>query len=325
MQGQRTYYFKEGFVLLSVILFEKLVSLYFIIAIGAIITKTGIIDSTDSKVLSKLLIYVINPCMIVSSLQINASNDVIEGLKISFLAALVLQSLMIAVVYIANKFLHFNKIEQLCLEYPNVGSIIIPIVSSVLGKEYIIYTLGFIVIENILLWTHAKMVISGENKVSIIKIIKNPTIIAILFSFSLMFLKIKIPMVLMESIDSINLMIGPIAMFIIGIILGGMNVKKEASKKRLWLTILGRLVLLPFFCFCALIVCKIPAAEMQIRKILFITFLGVCAPVANSIASLADVYGGDKDYPCAISILSTLSSIVSMPVFVYFYQKVFAI
>lgn len=55
------------------------------------------------------------------------------------------------------------------LIYSNAGNLIIPIVTSVLGPEWVIYTSGFISVQVILIWTHCKMLLCGEKKADLKK------------------------------------------------------------------------------------------------------------------------------------------------------------
>jgi predicted permease len=54
-------------------------------------------------------------------------------------------------------------------------------------------------------------------------------------------------------------------------------------------------------------------------QILLISMLAAAAPVANMISMFAQLYGKDAEYASTITTLTTLSCIVTMPVFVYLY------
>ena len=51
---------------ISILLMEQIIELFIMIFMGFIIVKTGIVKDEDSKVLSKIVLYLIIPCVAVS-------------------------------------------------------------------------------------------------------------------------------------------------------------------------------------------------------------------------------------------------------------------
>lgn len=51
----------------------------------------------------------------------------------------------------------FTPIEKATIIYSNSGNLIIPLVGAILGNEWVIYSSGYMVVQTILLWTHAKV------------------------------------------------------------------------------------------------------------------------------------------------------------------------
>ena len=56
------------------------------------------------------------------------------------------------------------------------------------------------------------------------------------------------------------------------------------------------------------------------KKILLVSLLAVAAPSGVTIPQMAQIYGGDADYAGSINVLTTLCSIVTMPLMIYIYQ-----
>ena len=64
----------------SLILTEQIVKLFIILMIGFIMVRIGLLKVSDSKSISVLLVYLVLPCMIVNSFQIEYTPEVLKGL-----------------------------------------------------------------------------------------------------------------------------------------------------------------------------------------------------------------------------------------------------
>ena len=63
----------------SLVLLEKLISMMLMALVGYILVKTGILGQPDSRVISLLLVYVLQPCLVLRSLQIELTPDRLHG------------------------------------------------------------------------------------------------------------------------------------------------------------------------------------------------------------------------------------------------------
>lgn len=56
--------------MISLILAKKILSLFLVMALGIVLVRCGIVRSRDSKVLSMISLYLVMPCVIISSFQV---------------------------------------------------------------------------------------------------------------------------------------------------------------------------------------------------------------------------------------------------------------
>ncbi len=56
---------------ISILLMEQIIELFIMIFMGFIIVKAGIVKDEDSKVLSKIVLYLIIPCVIINAFQVD--------------------------------------------------------------------------------------------------------------------------------------------------------------------------------------------------------------------------------------------------------------
>lgn len=156
---------------LSILLIQQICQLFIMIFFGYLIVKTKVLTTQNSKVLSILLLYVTCPCAIINSFMIELTADKLIGLGISFLGAILVHVIFIPLANIIGKMFGFTPIEKATIIYSNSGNLIIPLVGAILGNEWVIYSSGYMVVQTILLWTHAKSLVCNEPSYDLKKIL----------------------------------------------------------------------------------------------------------------------------------------------------------
>ena len=294
----------------------------FTIALGAYaLVKFRVLRSEGSRTISLIMMYMIGPCTVISAFQIDSTPEVRSGLLLAFAAAIISH---VGAIVINNLFirkpLHLTTVEQASFEYPNAGNIIIPIVVSLLGQEWVVYTCAYICVTIVLQWTHLKQLISGETHINIKKILTNVNIIAILAGFVILAFGIKLPKLLQDAVDSVSVMIGPASMMMIGMMLAGMELKQIFANKRVWLISFLRLIFAPLLFIVFLRLTKFGAGVPNSDTILLITLLASASAAAATVTQMELVYGKDAEYACSINVVTTMLCIITMPLIVLVYQ-----
>jgi len=96
---------------ISILLMQQIVQLFLMIFMGYLIVKTGLVRDDDSKVLSKIILYLIVPCVIINAFQVDYTTDTVKGLLIAFAASVMTQVILLVVISVAGKLLHLNEVE----------------------------------------------------------------------------------------------------------------------------------------------------------------------------------------------------------------------
>ena len=55
---------------ISILLMKQILELFLMILMGYVIVKTGLLKDEDSKVISKIVLYLIIPCVIINAFQV---------------------------------------------------------------------------------------------------------------------------------------------------------------------------------------------------------------------------------------------------------------
>ena len=279
----------------------------FIIALGAYaLVKFRVLRSEDSRTLSLIMLYLICPCTIISAFQIDSTPELRSGLLLAFAAAVIIHIGLLLFNLLIRKPLRMSPVEQASVIYSNAGNLIIPIVSALLGQEWVVYTCAYICVQIVLQWTHCKPLISGETHLDVKKIITNVNMIAIFLGIVIFALGIKLPKVVQDAIDTTAVMIGPMSMLMIGMMLAGMDLKSIFVRKRIWLVVFMRLIVAPLLFIVFLRISGFGSSVQDVDTIMLISLLACASASAATVTQMEQIYVDDAEYACSINVLTTL-------------------
>ncbi|MDD5833205.1 MAG: AEC family transporter [Clostridiales bacterium] len=297
---------------ITLIMFKQLIIMIIYMGIGFILFKKNMLSKNGSKELGTLLLYVILPSAIINSYCVEKNAETVSAFFVSFilsLAALCLAMIVCSVMFRRNKIANFG------VSFSNAGFMGIPIVSAVLGKEMVFYVSSFVALLNIFQWTYGVMVFT-ENKDSIKakSLSKNPILISMVIGVVLFFSQISLPSIVSTAISSIAALNAPVAMIILGAYLAQADLKTVFNCKELYSQSAVRLILIPVLTGIIMI---ISSALIQLKHEAYLAILiAASAPVGSNVAIFAEKHGLDYVYAGRLVCLSTLLSVISMPIIV---------
>ena len=302
------------------ILAKKIFSLFLMMAMGVVLVKSKVMKVEDSRSVSLISLYLITPCAIFSAFQMSYTPRILRGLILAAAVALILHIIMIILTKFLEKPTGLDAVEKTSLIYSNSGNLIIPIVTAIFGKEWVIYSAGYLSVQTILLWSHGRMMLCGEKKVDVRKIFMNINILAVIAGLVCFILGAMLPAPMLDAVDSVGTMIGPSAMIVTGMLIGSMDFQKILSYRRLWFVGVLRLLIYPVIGVAFLKYSGIAGLISEGATILMITLLAMTTPSASTVTQMSQVYGKDADYASAINVVTTLCCILTMPLMVTLYQ-----
>lgn len=305
---------------ITILLIKKIISLFIILLIGVLVVRLKLLKSDDSKVLSVLMLYGIVPCTILNAFQVDYTPEVLKGLVVAMVLSAVSIAFWILLTEILKKTLHMDAVERMSIMYTNAGNLIIPIVTSVLGEDMVIYSVAYMAVQLVYMWTHLKSEMSGEKSFDWKKIVTNVNLICIFVGLAMFLTQFKFPDFVQDSLSSISSMIGPSAMLVIGMLIGGMELKEVFRYKRVWLVTFLRLIVFPMTIFFFYKYLPFDSILENSQQIILVVFLANITPAASTVTQMAQVFGNDAKYASAINVVTTLMSLITMPIMVMLYQ-----
>lgn len=171
-------------------------------------------------------------------------------------------------------------------------------------------------ILNLLQWTYGiVIIIRRKDMINIKKVFVNPVTISLVIGLFLFITGIKLPGVINSTMAGVAALNTPAAMIVLGYYLSCVRICDLLLNPSLYLASFVRLIIIPLLTLLVLYI--IPVGHGQIGMI---TLIAAATPVGTSTAIFAQKFGQDYERAVCMVCLSTLFSIITMPVVMYLAQ-----
>ena len=306
------------------------VSLVILAVPGFLLVKGKLLNESSAGAISTIVLYGCQPLLVFMSFQETYTASIAINILFVALLATAVHFAMFGLV--ALLFPNKNddrkvRIVKYASCFSNCGFMGIPFLQMLFADtpyagEIIIYAAVVISIFNILNWTvGVYMITKDKTKVSLKKVLLNPTIIAVVIG-ALFFFIIKQPIAqlaekgtvlenalskIMGSLDQVGNMVTPLSMFVIGMRLANVKIKQLFLDK--WAYVVCVMKLAVMSCISVLLVVFLPVSVV-VKYVIFFLF---SMPSATSSALFAVKFGGDSESASIFVLLSTILCIVTIP------------
>ena len=271
--------------------FLKIAAIFAMTAIGFTAAKTGILPAESKKYLSNLLLFITSPCMIIGSMTSQTLDNhtfelmiqIVAGSFIFFFAAM-------GIAFLIVKLMHPDKedagVLMVIITAVNTGFMGFPVTKAIFGNTYFF----LMVIQNIVLniYLYSMMVYQmnyGFRKIEGIKGMLMPMLnmctYALIIGLALMLLKVQLPDILADFINTIGDATIPVSMIVVGVQLSESSISKMLTNRQLIIASLCNMILMPVLTFLA--VNWLPIAS-ESKLILIFAAAFPCAVVSTAIA-----------------------------------------
>lgn len=299
---------------------------------GFIFAKVFKVDDKEQKFLSKLLIYFINPFLILNALNIDFEFSKFVQLALVFVLSLIVHFIMIALALLIARSKNpeekdYCTLDALAMMFSNCGFIGIPLIRGVFGDEGVFYLMGFLVAFNVLMWTYGYSKLSG--RVDLKKIATNPNMIAVVLGLIVFFVPYPLPEVVSKAIGMIGELNSATAMILIGVLFAGFTFESKYIKHILKVCFVRLLLSGIVVSLLIVLIYKLmapgmnPAESDLLKMILFVVLICASCPCATSVPSLACLFNKDGEYSSMLVCLTSLLCMVTVPAVVAFAEMLF--
>ncbi|WP_243122124.1 AEC family transporter [Clostridium thermarum] len=289
---------------------NQILSLFLVGIIGFYGRKRNIIDAGLTNGLSKLLLEITTPLLIISSFNFSGGSQLAGNALKAFIYGL---AIFIVTPIIVKPF--FAKIEkrkryilQFAMVFSNCGYMGIPLTAGILGDEGIIYASIFNMYFNIFAWTYGVSLFTDAKELNGLKtLMKNRGIIAVIIGLIVMIFSIQIPGLLLDTMKTVGGLTTPLSMIIIGSLLAATDFRGAVKDLTVYYGSFIKLILLPTLLYLVSVIFKENSLVMK-------TFILMQAMPAGAMTTLfAERFDKEKEYSAVIVSFSTLISMVTIP------------
>jgi predicted permease len=292
--------------------------LFITLILGFFLNKINIIDESTNKKLSTLIIKVTCPALVINSV----TSDNLQGSKADifyiFIIGIIIYCILPFIAFVFTKLIRIEKDKsgtyQFMFIFANTSFMGFPIVQSLFGEEAIFYTsilhMGF----NILAFSYGIYLISKDGKKDAefdARKLINPGIISALLALIIYFTEIKLPDFLVKTLASVGSITTPLSMLVLGASIATIPTKDIMKEKKIYLLTIIRLIIMPILAY--FIFDRITDNSLLIG----VGTITIGMPVASMAVMLANEYEGKTNIAAIGVLVTTASSVVSIPLISY--------
>lgn len=295
---------------LSSIVAMQVAIVFILIAVGFVLKKAGMIDDRGSKQLTNILLIIVTPCVLIKSYQTEFRTDLAKNLLWAAFFTVVIHVVMILIstLIFRKEPTKRYRINIFSAVYSNCGFMAIPLLSAVLPENGVIYGSAYLAMFNILYWTHGVCLYTGSRKsLSLKNAFINPGVIGTLLSLVLFVGRVELPRIIFEPVNYLAGLNTPLAMIVLGVYLANIDFKKTLKKVSIYVVALLRLIIFPII---AIVLAKVMHMDSDVAKAVLIS---AACPTATVTTLFAAKFGLDAEYASEVVSVSTVLSIVTIP------------
>jgi len=296
----------------------QVIILFILIILGFILAKIKMLNETAVKSMTELVLMLVTPCVIIKSFIREFDSALLKSLLISVAAAFLshIGFIILSTFLLKHKNISKQRVLQYGAVFSNCGYMSIPLQQALLGDEGVFFAASYIAIFNVFVWTYGVLIMSGDKKcLTPKKLIVNPGILAVIIGASIFLLSIPVPKVIAEPISYLASLNTPLPMIIIGYHLAHSSFWDGFKDIKCIFAIMLKLFIFPLAALGIMYVCGI-------RGVLLISLAISCsAPTAANTTMFSSKFGADTSLSVNLVSLSTLLSLISMPIVITLAQQ----
>lgn len=295
--------------------------LLILIMLGVLLTRLKMLNETTVKQMTDIVLMLVTPCVIIKSFMREFNPSFTGKLLISFLISIVVHvfCIVISCLFIRHQDKSTEKVLRFAAIFSNCGFMSVPLLEAILGDMGVFYGSAYLAVFNVLIWSYGIFLMSGNRKeMSAKKIIINPGIIGITVALLVFFLNIplhKVP-IISQPIVFLAGLNTPVPMIIIGYHLANSNLFEAVKNLKALFSMALKLLVFPLATLFGMYFCGIRG------EVLVAITISASAPTAAITTMFSSKFGGDTKLSVSMVSLSTIISIISMPIIIALAQAI---
>ena len=303
------------------IIFNQILIFSILVLIGIIGSKVNVITEETKDFLAKIIFNITLPLALLTNFsRIDITPRLLSNsLLVIGLSVFVLLFMLIA-GWLTSRLLKMQTSDAVIFKSHSLfGNIIFlgfPLISSLYGEEGLLYAGMFQVVSNMFIWTIGVIIMNQGNNNSLKKNmlhILNPNTIAVVIGFTMFLFSVKLPQFLLKPLGGLGDSNTYLSLVYMGTILYFTSIKKLLNNKIAYLISFNRLLLVPAILILLFIVINLLLPVKIDHLVISVLILQAAMPCIINIVIMAKIFGADDNLATANVFISTLLSIVTLP------------
>ena len=295
-----------------------MITLFAIVVVGYAAGKLGYLGGTFDKRLSKVVIDITCPALILSSAMTGELPDrqyILPLLLISVITYIVLTGMAYLLPRYLTKRIEDEGPVGFALMFGNVGFMGYPVVASIFGHEAIFYAAVLNVVNTFAVFTIGTMLITGKSEVEGSKfqkkVLYSTPMLAAYLTMAIVALRIdNIPAFISQPLTMIGNITVPAALLIVGSSMSHLSPRAMLGNGTVYATTLFRLAILPIAIY---YLCRaLGFSEFVVN----INTIVIAMTVATYGTILCLRHGKDTTFITEVTFITTLISMLTIPALV---------
>lgn len=306
------------------IILSQMLMLFAMMIIGYFLWKKKWLDEPANQKLSKIVVNIFNPMLVVYGVLGKSSGKdmglVAQNLFLMLLFYILLIVFGILFVWILRPIKSERYVYWMMTIFPNVGFMGIPVISSIFGMESVIYIAFYMLGYNLLLYTLGIVLARKaaadreeyqepkEKQGGQWKRIFNVGVLASLGAIVIFMFQISVPAPVVTFFDYMGNATIPLSMILIGVSIAKADMKTIFTNVKMYFYTGIRMILFPILVISLM-------KGLPFDPVVFGVFaLELAMPVGSIITLIAKENGADETCSTNGIVLSTLVSILTIPI-----------
>ena len=201
--------------------------------------------------------------------------------------------------------------ERFGVIYSNSAYMGIPLLLATVGPTGVFYSSAFMVAFNVMTWAQGATMLTGQRSLrQVLRALVTPVTFSILISLPMFFFRIRLPQPVGDAIGYLASLLTPLSMLVSGVFIAQTNLVQAFTSLRVYAVSALRLLVIPAITLFALWVLPIDG-DLKLTMLIL-----SAAPCATGTMLFASRFGGDVQRASGVFAVSTLLSIVTMPLLI---------
>lgn len=316
------------------------VAILFIMMIpGIILKKCRLISDGFGKGISNLVLYIAQPALIFVAYLKPFDSSVLKNALIVLILSIVAHAIFSVVAMLCYRSAPdgTRRMLRFATVFSNAAFMGIPLISAIFADtpaatEVTIYASIYNITFNVFLWSLGVYICTSnrdvdgdgifdderirkeKGEVSFVKVVFHPVNVAAMLGLVFFILPINqyVPKLAVDSFDMLRGLVAPLSMLVIGLRLADIDFRGFFKSIHLYICLALRHVVLPIAVFGIMVLLRLVGVPI-IYEVFMVTLILAAAPAASSATMFAEKYDCDAPYITKVVTVSTLLSIITMP------------